>query len=847
MNFKHILMFASAAVFASACTEEIAPVQEPDVTPVVLAENEMAARLPKMLDLGWSKGDKLTVISASASQEFTILDDYSVSLAKFKGEALSGDSFTILKSDATSLQAAEAKSCAAQVQTADGNIDHLNIDLALVGVSTYKDVTFTQEWAAENGGALKMNGVLKINAQFPGQVHVLDGLGFKADKALFFGTNGSDSATDSLYLDTKSVDVSVKGYKYTGYMLTSWQTATITEADQITAWAHYDGKAYFAVLPSQNLVIEGGKIAEISIESTAWELYDMNPGSKHNPYKISTKADLLAMPSQLEAGYTRYFELMADIDLDGEAWVPVNTDAAAFKEMIFEGNNHKISNLTLNSDSEYPSFAGVFMGSMKNVTFENPSVTANVAKANAAGIVAAMAAYPSGDANVVLENVNVTGAALNVTGSYAIATGILAGSVKNAEIKNCHTTGTVTHAGANAECNIGGFIGKVDGGQIRECTHKGDVTINTIGRVFGGFIGSIRATASVENCHYEGILTATGTTTYSGLFIGYVAANSSVLKDCTAKGTFNGVDDNCGGFAGNVPKNLTNVLFDNCDTDMTLNFGAGGSNVGGLIGSVQSGIVVRGCDVTGTINVTKSIDYVGGVVGYGAATSNNLLIEKCSFDGYIGKKDHNRSVHAGIISYIGASGTVVKNCWSAGEIDGANHSVGGICGTTLPTTEITCCYSTMKITGGHAVGGILGRAENHKDMTQSTTDLYNNTVSKCIAWNPTIISRRKPLNPAKNHSCAAVVGKTVKFNTMEDCYRRADIVLDVYDNVELDTPFDQENSNSTTELLWNYEAQYYCPYHGKAAAADATVSSVAKTLGWDETVWDLSGDLPKLK
>ena len=38
-----------------------------------------------------------------------------------------------------------------------------------------------------------------------------------------------------------------------------------------------------------------------------------------------------------------------------------------------------------------------------------------------------------------------------------------------------------------------------------------------------------------------------------------------------------------------------------------------------------------------------------------------------------------------------------------------------------------------------------------------------------------------------------------------------------------------------------------CAYHGKAAAAGATVSSVAKTLGWSETVWDLSGTLPVLK
>jgi hypothetical protein len=38
-----------------------------------------------------------------------------------------------------------------------------------------------------------------------------------------------------------------------------------------------------------------------------------------------------------------------------------------------------------------------------------------------------------------------------------------------------------------------------------------------------------------------------------------------------------------------------------------------------------------------------------------------------------------------------------------------------------------------------------------------------------------------------------------------------------------------------------------CAYHGKAAEADATVSSVARELGWDETIWDLSGAFPTLK
>ena len=41
--------------------------------------------------------------------------------------------------------------------------------------------------------------------------------------------------------------------------------------------------------------------------------------------------------------------------------------------------------------------------------------------------------------------------------------------------------------------------------------------------------------------------------------------------------------------------------------------------------------------------------------------------------------------------------------------------------------------------------------------------------------------------------------------------------------------------------------QYNYPWHGTAAAAGKTASAVAKDLGWDEAIWDLSGAEPKLK
>ena len=58
--------------------------------------------------------------------------------------------------------------------------------------------------------------------------------------------------------------------------------------------------------------------------------------------------------------------------------------------------------------------------------------------------------------------------------------------------------------------------------------------------------------------------------------------------------------------------------------------------------------------------------------------------------------------------------------------------------------------------------------------------------------------------------------------------------------------YDQDNTNDSKPL----DAQHYTKhfaYHGKAAAADATLSSVAQSLGWSADVWDFSKDIPVLK
>jgi hypothetical protein len=150
---------------------------------------------------------------------------------------------------------------------------------------------------------------------------------------------------------------------------------------------------------------------------------------------------------------------------------------------------------------------------------------------------------------------------------------------------------------------------------------------------------------------------------------------------------------------------------------------------------------------------------------------------------------------------------------------------------------------------GHGIGGIVGRAENNKNSEQGQMTNYNNTIEGCVYWGTEISSYRSPVDPATNHSGAAIVGKTVEKNTLKNCWRRPDLVMSYYggDLAQFNTPFDQDDVDASNPLVVNHTALYYLPYHGKAAAADETASSVAKRIGWDAGVWDLSGDTPKLR
>ena len=97
------------------------------------------------------------------------------------------------------------------------------------------------------------------------------------------------------------------------------------------------------------------------------------------------------------------------------------------------------------------------------------------------------------------------------------------------------------------------------------------------------------------------------------------------------------------------------------------------------------------------------------------------------------------------------------------------------------------------------------------------------------------------------YSSGAILAYGATHNTYANCYRKAS--LDFRDYADSFPLYDQENSSPESPLVITaVDGCTHCyPYHGKAAAAGATLTQVAQGLGWSADVWDFSGAVPTLK
>lgn len=302
------------------------------------------------------------------------------------------------------------------------------------------------------------------------------------------------------------------------------------------------------------------------------------------------------------------------------------------------------------------------------------------------------------------------------------------------------------------------------------------------------------------------------------------------------------------------------VKFENAVIDGTAD---GGTQPCGVVAGYagnktgKSWAVIHDVEATGTI--TAKAGGVGGLVGVAV----NLIMKRCSFDGTI---ENTGRRMGGLVGYHNCQEIDnyirIEDSWSAGSITG-QQNIGGIIGQTqynngtngynTTASVIRHCYSTMSVTANQNAGGIAGGCSYGGTYATTELSINKDMVIGNIAWNDKVESKTTTTG---NYSSGAVVGFCNIYQYFVDCYRKPNFSLTcpVTDSNPI-TVLDQDNSSPMFTLYVGtladpncpYAYQHAYPYHGMEAPAGATVSSLAKQLKWDETIWDLTGDLPVLK
>jgi hypothetical protein len=313
-------------------------------------------------------------------------------------------------------------------------------------------------------------------------------------------------------------------------------------------------------------------ISACSISSFA--KYSGGTGDPCTPYQIANVADLMTLANDAN-DYNKCFVMTADIDLDpclpgNKVFTSALIGPAWFKG-TFDGNEHKIINMTINSGGSTLNYFALF------------------GWIDGTGVVK----------NLGLENVSVSGGGFQGTGALA--------SYNNGTISNCFSTGNVI--GGDSTYWIGGLVGG-GSGNISNSFSTCNVT-GYISMYAGGLVGD--SSGYITNCYSTGNVTGGDYLQYSGGFAGMVGYGT--ISNCYSTGKVTGGiwSHNIGGFTG-VLGDMSVPYIINCYSTGDVNCGNDSSSLGGFIGISQGNII--NCYSTGNVSRSSGDDFeIGGFAG----------------------------------------------------------------------------------------------------------------------------------------------------------------------------------------------------------------------------------------
>ena len=345
----------------------------------------------------------------------------------------------------------------------------------------------------------------------------------------------------------------------------------------------------------------------------------------------------------------------------------------------FVGKGQFANNCTNEVDINYTaggSYVGGVIGytnvSYKNISMTNLSNNANiVGNKFVGGIIGYLHnSYGSSSATTQFDKFTNTG---TVTGSEDY----VGGTIGYVYAKTLLYISDFKNTGAiKGSTYVGGVVGYADGYDSGSYIQNSSCSASVEGKALVGCIAGAAIDVSINNCTNAGsTLKATGYITDNGNKYAYV-----------------------GGFVGK------GQFANNCTNEVDINYTAGGSYVGGVIG--YTNVSYKNISMTNLSNKANisGAKYVGGIIGY----------------------LHN--------SYGSSSATTqLVKFNNSGKVTGSEDYVGGTIGYIYAKTKlyITDCTNTGAVIGGNPVGGVIGYASGYSgSYVQSSTSVTGAIIGK---------------------------------------------------------------------------------------------------------------------
>ena len=229
----------------------------------------------------------------------------------------------------------------------------------------------------------------------------------------------------------------------------------------------------------------------------------VEPQKKDGVYQLSEPGHLLYLAEHPDQKYA----LCDDIDMGGYAWTPVDDFSGSLTGKISVMYNYTISNLTIEASAADANvgFFRVITGTVKEINFENVTVTAAGTFSGNLGVVA-------GQNNSKLENVDVKNCTVTVTAKDANIGMVTGNNTKG--IADSFSTGTLKVTLAGGTTYVGGVTGTC-GNILLEVESRValDVSGNGTAGAAGGITGCLSSAA--KNINYGGQLKVNADATFA--------------------------------------------------------------------------------------------------------------------------------------------------------------------------------------------------------------------------------------------------------------------------------------------------------------------------------------------